>query len=436
MSLKNLLLVTAIIFLPCLAEAQQQRPPASKVEILAPAPGAELSGTIAVRIKITPTKGQKLPTVAYFGVGGGPPWVPMQRNDQTGEWAAEIDTAMIPNGTHDLMVVTDDKRAKATMQVTTKNPLKVFFADLHSHTSYSDGTLTPEIAHEYARDVAKLDVFVLTDHLEKVDDNEWLDTREVAWDFNEDGKFVVIPGLEWTKKWGHLNIYDPKTRHWPEDPHAFYQAIADAGVVAKFNHPGTGEKSHGGLEYSAVGDKAVQMMEVRSDTEEQAFIRALNAGWHLAPEGSTDTHSPTWGNTGRWTGILAPGLSKRCIWDAMQNRRVYSTLDGNCELQFMVNGAVMGTILDEPVQEVKVAVVVEDADGKDTIAKIELFEDGKVVETDEPGKSKCQWKATRTPESGQHYYFVKVTQADGNLLCKYSPNPSWVGILGRKLIWR
>ena len=427
MSLRHSLPLAAIITLgvclPQASGAQPKRPPASKVEILAPAAGAELQGNIQVRIKINPPEGQKPPTTVYFGIGGGPPWVQMKQVEQTGEWVAETDSTMIPNGPHQLTIVTDDKRAKAAIQVTLNNPLKVFFADLHSHTSYSDGTLTPVAAHEYARDVAKLDVFVLSDHLEGVDDTEWLDTREVAWDFNEDGKFVVIPGLEWTKKWGHLNIYDPKTRHWPEDPQAFYAAIAAADIVAKFNHPGDGTTSHAGLAYSEVGDKAVQMMEVRRETEEQAFIRALNAGWHIAPDGSDDTHSPNWGNCGRWTGILAPGLSKRCVWDALKNRHVYSTLDRNCQLRFMVNDAVMGSILDEPVQAVEVAVIVEDADAVDNIAKIELFEDGQVVETDEPGKSKCEWKTTHKAKPGPHYYFAKVTQEDGNMLWSA---PIWV----------
>ncbi len=58
-------------------------------------------------------------------------------------------------------------------------------------------------------------------------DAEWIDTREVAWDANRDGRFVAIPSLEWTKQWGHINIYDPKTRRWPEDPAEFYKAAAD-----------------------------------------------------------------------------------------------------------------------------------------------------------------------------------------------------------------
>jgi hypothetical protein len=107
-------------------------------------------------------------------------------------------------------------------------------------------------------------------------------------------------------------------------------------------------------------------MEVRGDEEQKAFIRALNAGWQIAPDGSDDAHSPNWGNCIRWTGILAPGLSKRCILDALKNRHVYSTLDRNCQLSFTVNGATMDDILAEPVKTVKVRVAVQDADAGDT----------------------------------------------------------------------
>jgi hypothetical protein len=61
-------------------------------------------------------------------------------------------------------------------------------------------------------------------------------------------------------------------------------------------------------------------------------------------------------------------------------------------------------------------VTVNDPNPGDTIARIELFEDGTVVQTDEPNANRRRWTIQRTPEAGKHYYFVKVTQADGNLL--------------------
>ncbi|NLS97605.1 MAG: CehA/McbA family metallohydrolase [Planctomycetaceae bacterium] len=402
--------------------AAKKATPVAKIVVVQPQADQQLTGTADVRIKVEVPEGATDPNAVYVGLGGAP-WTGLKQD--SGEWTAQIDTTLVPNGTQKLIVTTDNKRANTSINVTVANPLKVFFADLHAHTSYSDGTLIPAVAHEYARNIAKLDVFCLTDHQAAVDDNEWLDMREVAFDANEDGTFVAFPGLEWTKKWGHINIYDPKTRIWPADPQEFYKAAAEAGVTTKFNHPGDGTVSHDGLAYSEVGDKSVELMEVRQAKEEQAFIRALNLGWHLAPDGSDDTHSPNWGNVKSWTGILAPGLTKRNILDALARRHCYSTLDRNCVLTFTVNGASMGDIISEPVKEVKAAVVVDDGDENDATAKIELFEDGVVVQTHEADTTDCRWETTCTPKPGKHYFFVKLTQADGNLLWSA---PVWVTV--------
>jgi hypothetical protein len=121
-------------------------------------------------------------------------------------------------------------------------------------------------------------------------------------------------------------------------------------------------------------------------------------------------------------------LSKQNILDALAKRRCYSTLDRNCMLMFRVNGAYPGDIVGEPVKEVEVAVRVGDPDEGDVIAKIELIQDGKVVDSDEPGKQGRCWSTTSTPAAGKHYYFVRVTQADGNLLWSA---PVWVTVAGQ-----
>ena len=76
----------------------------------------------------------------------------------------------------------------------------------------------------------------------------------------------------------------------------------------------------------------------------------------------------------------------------------------------------MGTIVDKPVQTVEIEVVAEDGDADDQIAKLELLEDGVVVNTTGPLASTCRWAVSWRPEPGPHYYFVKLTQADGNVL--------------------
>jgi hypothetical protein len=57
-----------------------------------------------------------------------------------------------------------------------------------------------------------------------------------------------------------------------------------------------------------------------------------------------------------------------------------------------------------------------DGDAKDATGKIELFEDGVVIQTDEPNATKRTGETTCTPKPGKHYYFAKVTQRNGNLL--------------------
>jgi len=389
--------------------------PIYRVEVISPAAGQTAEGILEVRVRISPIGDKPAPEVVLAGLGG-PPWHELTYATQAKEWVGLMDSSLVPNGGQVLRIVTPDKRSKAATELNVKNPLRCYFAGLHGHTGYSDGTLTPATAHEYARNTANLDVFILTDHLEQVDSLEWADMREQAWKANEDGQFVSFPGLEWTKKQGHTIIYDPQSRRWPVETESFYKAVADAGVVVKFNHPGNGTNVFDGLAFSEIGDQAVQLMEVRREQEQQAFIRALDQGWHIAPDGADDTHSPNWGNVRSWTGIIAPGLSRRTIWDALQNRHCYSTLDRNCRLFFEVNGAVMGDILPDAVTKVRFSVKVEDPDAGDAIAKVELYEDGVVIQSNEPNNSSVEWRPAYSPEVGSHYYFVKATQADGQAL--------------------
>ncbi len=397
-----------------------EQKPEPKAQIIQPIAGQELTGEINVRIKLP----NKLTGPVYAGLSG-PPWIKLEQVADSNEWKGQYNSRMVPNGKQKVIVKTINKRSDVAIDVKVKNPLKIYFADLHSHTGFSDGTFLPFVAHDYARKVSKLDIFVLTDHLEYVDDNEWLDMRETAWDASEDGKFVSIPGLEWTKKIGHMNIYDPKTRHWPLDLAGFYKAAAEAGVTCKFNHPGTGENVFNGMAYSEIGDKTVQLMEVRRPQEEAAYIRALKLGWHIAPDGSDDTHNPSWGSGFAWSGVLMPGLSKRNVLQALKNRHCYSTRDRNCKLRFKVNNVIMGNIISEPVDNVNVVVAVNDPDEGDLITKIEIFEDGVVARTDEPESTNRRWKTLFEPKPGKHFYFVKVTQKDENMLWSA---PIWVTV--------
>lgn len=401
-----------------------ETPPAAKIEILQPPPKQMLQGAVEVRAKLIPVPKARTPEQVYVGLGG-PPWTELKRNDTTGEWTGSLDSSLFPNGEQNLIALTDERRTRASVGVWVTNVLKCYWADLHSHTSYSDGGAVPGKAHDYARRVSKLDVFALTDHMQSVNEDEWRDMREQADKAIQDGAFVTFAGLEWTKPSGHACVFDPLTRRWPADIPGFYQAAADAGVVVKFNHPGLGTNVFNGLAYSEVGDRAVELMEVRRPQEQEAYVRALKLGWHLAPDGSDDTHTANWGNAKSWSGIWSPGLSRRNIWAALKARHVFSSLDRNCRLWFSVNGAIMGDIVEQPVKSVRVLVRVEDPDPADTVATIELFEDGEVVKTLESNRANEVWQFEWPAKPGPHFFFTKVTQSDTNHLWSA---PIWITV--------
>ena len=109
--------------------------------------------------------------------------------------------------------------AAAARALTTAN---VFFGNLHSHTSYSDGSGTPTDAYLHARDVAGLDFLAITEHNHKnapsdiaTDHNLYNGSQDsslisAAGRFNESGRFVALYGQEFSSigSGNHANVLD------------------------------------------------------------------------------------------------------------------------------------------------------------------------------------------------------------------------------------
>jgi uncharacterized protein DUF3604 len=77
---------------------------------------------------------------------------------------------------------------------------RIYWGDIHVH-SYLGGcmpssTKLPELAYLYARDVARLDIFGLSDHLYGLDSEKWKLSLELAEKYNNPEKFSTILGYE------------------------------------------------------------------------------------------------------------------------------------------------------------------------------------------------------------------------------------------------
>lgn len=296
---------------------------------------------------------------------------------------------------------------------TAKNSFNIYFGDLHSHTNYSDGVETPEIAYRYARDVAKVDFLAVTDHARRINET-YVDIRAQASLLTEDGVFVAIAGQEWNyaDRNGHVNVFEADhvipNQPFPE----LYRHLKEIGCMAQFNHPGT--TNYDGFSYDPDGDGQFCLHEVINPSSDfsWSYFYALSKGWHVGAAGNTDTHRGGWG-MGPWTGVLATNLTKEAILDGLRHMRTYATRDRNLRLFFRADEHWMGeSFLASGTVEIRIDV--EDPDRGDVLSEVRLYMDGVVVNRTAVNNETLSWTVETTPTADRyHYYVVGVKEKDG-----------------------
>ncbi len=324
-----------------------------------------------------------------------------------------------------------DTIAPAAQARTEEKPVwKHYFGLLHAHTSFSDGTGTVEEAFSYAAQVKNLDFFAVTDHSDSFDNavfgaldkdgslisTEWARGKEAAAAVTGKG-FVGIFGYEMTwpedRALGHINTFHTpgwQTRDQFDSLEDYCQALGKIpGAVSQFNHPSHAYGTfHNFSRYTPEQDAVMHLVEVDSGDSRDPYayyIMALDAGWHLAPANNQNNHNGFWGDaSGVRTVVLAKELTEPAIYDAIANYRVYATEDPELTIDYTLNGALMGSIL--PLQEQLTAAFSLSSPA----ALVEVVGTG--------GQVLASWentdKGTGPVPQQSDYYFLRVTQADGD----------------------
>jgi hypothetical protein len=193
------------------------------------------------------------------------------------------------------------------------------------------------------------------------------------------------------------------------------------------------------LGYTPDGDEVMALCEVlnstafstnESETEtrrsnyETACNKVLEAGYHVAFSSDQDNHCANWGAsyTNR-TGILVPTgtpLTQASFIAALKARRVFATMDKGSQLVLTANGHMMGERFANS-GPLTLDINFASAAGK-SVASVALMEgvpgrNGTVTQLSDTGTT------TITPAPGEHFYYAKLTQADGNILWSA---PVWV----------
>ena len=282
-----------------------------------------------------------------------------------------------------------------------------------------------------------------------------------AADFNAaNPNFLAVYGMEWgvINNGGHMNIFNSnELLGWEyngsgqlladtftdkPDYAGLYTLMRQRGLVGQFNHPASsGQFLVNGvaLGYSADGDQAMALCEVLNtsafstnttetetgrSTYESACKKALEAGFHVAFSTDQDNHCANWGAsyTNR-TGILIPNgtaLSQASFIAALKARRVFATMDKNSQLVLTANGHIMGERFTNN-GPLNLVANFASTSGK-TVSTVSIVEgvpgrNGTATELSSTAST------TITPSVGEHYYYAKLTQSDGNILWSA---PMWV----------
>ncbi|MGM9671367.1 MAG: S-layer homology domain-containing protein [Oscillospiraceae bacterium] len=463
--------------------------------------GAAITGTATITVKdepvisnVTPAGGsetgaEKKPVIsAEIANAGENPTVVMTVN------GAEVE-AVYENGTVSYTPAEDmaDGRVSVTVTVTRadgkesskswsftvgESQYQLYFGQLHSHTTYSDGSGSLDAALDYVANLpedANVDFVAFTDHSNYFDTKSeanpegalydmslataysqetWAAYKKAAADFNaSQSDIVALAGFEmtWSGGPGHINTFNTpgivsrnnttlNNKTSDAGMKAYYALLSQpegADSLSQFNHPGSTFGTFSDFSYwDALIDSRIFMVEVGNGEGQigaggyypsyEYYTMALDKGWHVAPTNNQDNHKGKWGNANDARDvILTDDFSEQGLYDAIRALRMYATEDKNLELTYTVNDLPLGSSLTEVPDKLDISVQVSDPDAADAISKVEVIvNSGKVAYTWDNAAELAAGDLSCTLDPDYSYYYIRVTEADGDLAVTA---PVWVG---------
>lgn len=290
--------------------------------------------------------------------------------------------------------------------------LNHYYGNLHAHTSYSDGSGTPDEAFKHAKKF--LDFMAITEHnhdqaergakdrtdglLIATNHDLYDELKEAADRHNDDGSFVTFFGQEFStiSSGNHSNIFQVRDVIGVDngDYKALYSELTDH--VLQFNHPWDGKNKntayglgqfHGSVtKLGQAAAKNLRLIEVINGpgtingTHMDATVKGeshyryyLSRGLRLAPTADQDNHYFTWGDlTDARTVVLAPELTRTALLRALRQLRCYASTDKNIQVRFTVNGRLLGTEATAPTRSLKIKYEIEDPDEPNATYRVQI----------------------------------------------------------------
>ncbi len=232
-------------------------------------------------------------------------------------------------------------------------PLIHAWADTHGQSNETLGTNTIAEYFEFGRDLAFLDVIGHQGNDFQITDAFWAELNDTTRAFDEAGRFVCIPGYEWsanTAVGGDRNVHFLKEgERILRSSHAQIESLATeaddahaaADLFACLDPEAAVVAAHVGGRYADIAyahDPALEAaVEVHSSwgTFEWIVEDAFRQGYRVGIVANSDGHkgrpgacypgASFFGSMGGLTAFLVSELSRPAIFEAMRTRRHYGT---------------------------------------------------------------------------------------------------------------
>ena len=243
----------------------------------------------------------------------------------------------------------------------TSNPLRIdselallpYWADLHGQSEETIGTNSARELIEFARDAAFLDAMSHQGNDFQITTPFWEELNRLCAEYNRDGEFIIFPGYEWsgnTGLGGDRNVmFRDEGRQIHRSHHALVEDMSDVETDA--NSAGdlfkalAGENcvvfAHVGGRYADIkvahDGRIERSVEVHSDWGtfewllEDAFAQGFRVGilansdGHKGRHGASHPGASLFGAYGGLSCLLATGLTRDALFEALRRRHHYAT---------------------------------------------------------------------------------------------------------------
>jgi hypothetical protein len=361
------------------------------------------------------------------------------------------------------------------LRVVKSTPIRRYWADLHGQSGETIGMGTAEEYFHYARDKAFIDMVGHQGNDFQITDGFWKKLNELTAEFDQPGKFVCLPGYEWsgnTGMGGDRNVFfRHEGRTIRRSSHILVEGETSSDAVYtadKLFEALCGEDcriiAHVGGRYADIkyahDGRVERCVEVHSTwgTFEWILHDAFDKGYrvgvvchsddHKGRPGATTPGASTFGAMGGLSCYFMPELTRDALFEALRNRRHYGTtgtrlfLDLHARFEqdvtgfsedpklgpareFPVREAVMGDIIRPKAVPMKLAVEVI---GTAPLERVDVLHGTQVVQSARPfGASdlgrrvRILWQGAEYRGRGRETVWQGKLAVTGNRIARFAP---------------